>query len=99
MGDLGAIVATGALVALADAVVLVLFAGVMRIPWRHALTVALGMAMVLFVSFVAARGNLTGDAIGNLTILAAIGGGISVRGYERGTRQRDEVIAGIVGRH
>jgi hypothetical protein len=98
MGDLGEIVATAATVAVADAAILLLFAGVLRIPWRHALIVAFGMALVLFVSFVASRGNLSGDAIGNLTILAAIGGGIAVRGYDRGMRQRDEMIASIVGR-
>ena len=32
-----------------------------------------------------------------MILVAAFGGGLAVRGYERGTRKRDEMIKAILG--
>ena len=75
----------------------VLFAGLARIPWRYAAQIALGVGLVVATGSLA-RSD-TGYLVdhGQLVIVAAIGGGIAVRGYERGKARRDAMIEAIVG--
>jgi hypothetical protein len=73
------------------------FAGIQRIPWRDGFVIGIGMAIVLVVGGLASNGVLAARDVGTLVIVGAIGGGIAVRGHERGKARRDAAISAIVG--
>jgi hypothetical protein len=79
------------------AMLFTLFAGLQRIPWRNAFEIGIGSAVVLGLAPFA--GSPAGRSIdtSSFIVMGAIAGGIAVRGYERGKRKRDELIAAIVG--
>jgi hypothetical protein len=79
------------------AVLFALFAGIQRIPWRDGLVIGLGMETVLIAGGLVSSGTVRASDAGLLVFVAAIGGGIAVRGYERGKARRDARINAIVG--
>ena len=85
-------------VALPLAALLTVFAGIQRIPWREASLIGFGMAVVLLAGGLASSGVVAAKDVSSLVFVGAIGGGIAVRGYERGKARRDATIAAIVGR-
>ena len=78
------------------AALFMVFAGIQRIPWRDGLMIGLGMAIVLVTGGLASSGAIAARDVGSLVFIGAIGGGIAVRGYERGRARRDAAIAAIV---
>jgi hypothetical protein len=73
------------------------FLGLSRFPWRYGLIIGIGVITVVFAADFATR--VSAAQTERLVFLAAIGGGLTVLGYERGKRKRDETIAAIVGPH
>jgi hypothetical protein len=79
------------------AVIVLLFGGLLRIPWRYAAQIALGVAVVVGAGSIASTDVGRTVDTGFLVLLAAAGGGIAARAYERGKARRDAMIAAIVG--
>ena len=73
-----------------------LFAGIQRIPWRYAALIALGIGVVMLAGSLASAGWTQNGQAGGLILLAAFGGGLAVRGYERGKAQRDAQVEAII---
>ena len=70
------------------AILFTLFAGLQRIPWRYALAIGIGSAVVLaMASFASSPGGGSVDG-GTWVLLGATAGGIVIRAYERGMAQR-----------
>lgn len=78
------------------AILFTLFAGMNRIPWRHAIEIGVGSAAIL------ALANITTQANGplfepvQLVLIGAILGGLVVRAYERGTALRRAEVERIL---
>jgi hypothetical protein len=87
------------MVAASFALWVLLFGGLARIPWLHALQIAVGVTVVLTASSLASRESGRPIDPGILVLLAAVGGGVAVRAYERGRARRDAMIQEILRPH
>jgi hypothetical protein len=72
---------------------MVLGAGIRRIPWRYAVLVGVGYGIV----FAALRAAQLGSDPGVLVLLGAVGGSVAIRGWDLGEQERkrisDEITA------
>lgn len=64
-----------------------LVAGIRRIPWRYAALVGVGWGIV----FAALRAATLGADPGILVLIGAIGGSLTVRGFDRGELARKRI--------
>lgn len=88
-------IAWGAVVGL----LFLLVAGLRRLPWPHAGLLALGEGIVFAALRFAQLPSQWGGPIdaGTLVLLGAIGGGITMVGWERGERERARRSESIIG--
>ncbi len=78
------------------AILFTLFAGLQRIPWRYAVVIGIGSAVVLgMASFASSPGGRSVDG-GTWVLLGAIVGGVVLRAYDRGRAQRRAIIDRIL---
>jgi hypothetical protein len=72
---------------------MILVAGIRRIPWRYAAIVGLGYGIV----FAALRAAQLGTDPGILVLFGALGGSVAIRGWDLGEQERkrisDEITA------
>ena len=66
---------------------MVLVVGIRRIPWRHALLIGVGYAIV----FAALRAATLGADPAILVLFGAIGGSLTMRGWDRGEQERKRI--------
>ena len=95
MGIDAAVVGMALFVGVFYAGLFLLVGGLLRIPWRYAVQVALGGGMVVLAAVIADHTR----AGGPLIFLAAIGAILATSAYERGKARRDEAIREILRPH
>lgn len=78
------------------AILFTLFAGINRIPWRHALEIGVGSAAIVALSSIATQAAGFLFEPGQLVLIGAILGGLVVRAYERGSAQRRAEVERIL---
>jgi hypothetical protein len=62
-------------------------AGIRRIPWWHASVVGVGYAIV----FAALKAAIDGVEPAGLVLFGALGGSLAMRGWERGEQERKRI--------
>jgi len=70
---------------------MVLVAGIRRIPWRYAAIVAVGYGIV----FAALRAAQLGHDPGILVLFGALGGSVAIRGWDLGEQERKRISDAI----
>jgi hypothetical protein len=75
----------------AAGLLMVLAAGIRRIPWRYAALVGVGWGIV----FAALRAAQLGADPAILVLVGAIGGSLAARGFDRGEQERKRISDGI----
>ncbi len=78
------------------AVLVILFAGLNRIPWRHALEIGVGVAAIVGLATMAQNAAVLKFDAGQLVLIGAILGGLVVRAYDRGMAERRAEIDRIL---
>ena len=78
------------------AVLVILFAGLNRIPWRYALEIGVGVAAIVGLATMAQNAAVLKFDPGQLVLIGAIVGGLVVRAYDRGMAQRRAEIDRIL---
>jgi hypothetical protein len=73
-----------------------LAAGLLRIPWRYALWIGLGVGLVLVAGTLTTEPFLRGGDARWSVLMAAIGAAVAMRAYDRGKRARAELVTGIL---
>ncbi len=72
---------------------MILVAGIRRIPWRYAVLVGVGYGIV----FAALRAATFGVDTATLVLVGALGGSVAIRGWDLGEQERkrisDEITA------
>lgn len=72
-------------------VLMILAAGIRRIPWRYAVIVGFGYAIV----FAALRAAQLGSDPGILVLFGALGGSVAIRGWDLGEQERKRISDAI----
>ena len=70
---------------------MVLVAGIRRIPWRYAVVVGIGYGIV----FGALRAATFGVDTSILILFGALGGSVAIRGWDLGDQERKRISAAI----
>ena len=78
------------------AVLVILFAGLSRIPWRYAFEIGVGSGAIVGLGTIASNAVVPPFDQGQVVAIAAILGGLVVRAYERGLAQRRAEIDRIL---
>jgi len=73
------------------AALMVLVAGIRRIPWRYAAIVGAGYGIV----FAALRAAQLGHDPGILVLFGALGGSVAIRGWDLGEQERKRISNAI----
>ena len=71
----------------AGGALMTLVAGIRRIPWRYGLLIGAGWGIV----FAALRAAQLGADPTILVLIAAIGGSLTIRGWDRGEQERKRI--------
>jgi hypothetical protein len=70
---------------------MVLVAGIRRIPWRYAVVVGVGYGIV----FAALRAATFGVDTSILILFGALGGSVAIRGWDLGEQERKRISSAI----
>ncbi len=70
---------------------MILVAGIRRIPWRYAVVVGVGYGIV----FAALRAAASGVDPATLVLVGAVGGSVAIRGWDLGEQERKRISDAI----
>ena len=91
------VVSMALLISIPAGILVTLFAGINRIPWRYALEIGVGSGAILALSNIATQSARPPFEPGQLVLIGAVLGGLVVRAYERGVAIRraevDRILA------
>jgi hypothetical protein len=92
-----AVVSVALLLGIPAGILVTLFAGIARIPWRYALEIGFGSGAIVALSNIASQSPRPPFEAGQLVLIGAVLGGLVVRAYERGIAIRraevDRILA------
>lgn len=90
------IVGIGLVVGVPAGFVLTLVAGMFRIPWRHAVLIGTGVAVIIAALAIAPHMDPRRIDPAAWVLIGAVAGGVAVRAYERGIALRKAKIDRIL---